>query len=133
MNIRFGGITEYTGPTKKVKAHMDSLQAADITNMTAHSDFNGSRAAVLSGKDTDRFLKETYDLEIPAEMKGKSQAAAQLLIAANPETYAPLIEKFTEMASDVFDMLDKFFAYVDARKAEGQDAEGNAIKQETIK
>jgi len=130
MKIRFGAITEFTGPPPQIEAHLDALREQNIGYLPAQ--FNG-RAVVLGGEDTDRFLRETFDIELPAELKGKSKREAGEIITVNHPKYQPLIEKLDAMASDASRLATQIFAYVDARKAEGADAEGNSIQQQEIK
>lgn len=128
MNIQFSGVTHYRGPEDKVSDKLDSLQEADISTLTARM---GGEGVALSGADSDKFLKDEFDVDVPQELKGKGRDEVIAAINENPDKYMPFVEKLQEAASDVFGLIDKVFNYFETAKENG-DAEGNPVKEQLV-
>ncbi len=129
MSIQFRGVTHYRGPENKLSAKLDSLVEANISTLTARL---GNEGVALDGADSDHFLKNECNIELPAEIKNLPREQAIAVVNSNPDQYMPLIEKLQEVAADGLALIEKIFEYYRNAKNKGHDAEGNPVKEQLV-
>ena len=129
MTVRFNGITQYLGKRSHVNGYLGQSRTNNGIGIT--STYEGHRV-LLDGNDTVRLLKDAYQMEVPTEIKGKTLVEAAEIFRANPAKYLPLVKQIATFISDPEALTAHIKNYIDARKSEGKDADGNtpAVKLE---
>ena len=133
MPVHFRGITEYYGPKHKVKAFVDAEHEKHFESVGMWSYNPRSRAVLLTGKDAERFMKETFGIDFPPEFMGKTKTEAKHLLRRDRAKYGELIRKLSQAKLPSYQWIRKLTTYLEARKLDGKDTEGNPIRQQRIR
>lgn len=124
--VQFGAVTLVSGPESQVEAWSENFEEQ---NPLAVSAGLGAGKVYLTDADSDKFLKDNFDVDVPDEFRGKTRTELVALIESNPQKYAPLVQKIAEaMMSDIFGMIEKVFQYAQNARQNG-DAEGNPVQE----
>jgi hypothetical protein len=130
MQIRFSGITHYTASSQKAMAqHFDEniLPTLPFHSIPASQ---GAEAVILTGKDADSVWKETFGIVIPEALQNVLEKNFPQMIAQVKEQYPDFLQQLLDL--DLTGSDPKIFNYYKKIKQQGQDAEGNPIRFETV-
>jgi hypothetical protein len=132
--LKFQGITRYQGQNQQqLEARVrNDFKQRDFINAPG---LRQGEAAVLTGNDMVKFMKDSYDITIPPELMAiqNQDELLQAMFNGSPETKQAIGQVIDLAMSDENENVDaKVFAYADARQAAGSDIDGQPIVNITV-
>ncbi|MBY0403910.1 MAG: hypothetical protein K2X66_08420 [Cyanobacteria bacterium] len=88
MTVHFSGIHHIKGPKDLVQSQLMNHLSVGLDTLIAQK---GNEGLVITGKDTDHFLKQQYDITLTPEQKAYTQSDDKA--PAKPFLFLPIIEK----------------------------------------
>jgi hypothetical protein len=132
--LKFQGITRYQGQNQQLleRRVRDDFRERDFINA---SGLRQGEAAVLTGNDMAKFMKDELNITITAELLAvqNEDQLIEAMFNGTPETKQAIGQVIDLAMSDQNENVDaKVFAYVEARQAAGSDIDGQPIINITV-
>lgn len=134
QTLKFQGITRYLGQNQQrlERRVRDDFRERDFINAPG---IRQGEAAVLTGNDMVKFMKDNYDITIPPELLAVRNAdeLVEAMFSENPVVKKAIFDVIALAESPENENVDaKVFAYANARQAAGSDIDGQPIINITV-